>query len=118
MEWAEEDSIANRVSVLVSSSNIRYRFNQAVADIVTGEYGRDAMLGSIRTFVSGSPVAIYSFTMYPFCRKAKDYQEEPSIPYMSIELDLLPRNGGNEIHAKLGQMTRKTSLPSIFIGGE
>jgi glutaredoxin 3 len=61
---------------------------------------------------------MYSFTTCPFCRKAKDYLEEMSIPYVSIELDLLPGNEGNEIRAELGRMTRRTSVPSIFIGGE
>ena len=118
MEWAEEGSIANRFSALVSSSDIGYRFKQGVADVVAGGYDREATSGSIRTFVSGSPVAMYSFTTCPFCRKAKDYLEERSIPYESIELDLLPGNGGNEIRAELGRMTRRTSVPSIFIGGE
>ena len=119
MEWAEEGSIANRFSALVSSSDIGYRFKQAVADVVAGGgYDREATSGSIRTFVTGSPVAMYSFTTCPFCRKAKDYLEEMSIPYVSIELDLLPGNEGNEIRAELGRMTRRTSVPSIFIGGE
>ena len=61
---------------------------------------------------------MYSFTTCPFCRKAKDYLEGQSIPYESIELDLLPGNEGNEIRAELGRMTRRTSVPSIFIGGE
>ena len=119
MEWAEESSIANRFSALVSSSDVGYGFKQAVADVVAGGgYDREAVSDSIRTFVAGSPVAMYSFTTCPFCRKAKDYLEEMSIPYVSIELDLLPGNEGNEIRAELGRMTRRTSVPSIFIGGE
>jgi glutaredoxin 3 len=63
-------------------------------------------------------VTMYSFTTCPFCRTAKDYLDEQSIPYVSIELDLLPDNEGNEIRAELGRITRRTSVPSIFIGGE
>jgi glutaredoxin len=118
MEWAEEDSIANRFSELISSNDIGYKFKQVVADFVAGDYDKEARLGAIRNLISDNPVAMYSFTTCPFCRKAKDYLEERSIPYKAIELDLLPGNEGNEIRAELGRMTRRTSVPSIFIGGE
>ena len=61
---------------------------------------------------------MYSFTTCPFCRKAKDYLDRESIPYRAIELDELDGNEGNEIRAELGRMTKRTSVPSIFIGGE
>mmetsp|Transcript_18797 Transcript_18797/g.28516 ORF Transcript_18797/g.28516 Transcript_18797/m.28516 type:complete len:244 (+) Transcript_18797:88-819(+) len=118
MEWAEEDSFANKLSDVIQSNDIGYKFKQTVADLVAGEYDRDAREESIRTFIGESPVAMYSFTTCPFCRKAKDYLEEQSIAYESIELDLLPGNEGNEIRAELGRITRRTSVPSIFIGGE
>jgi len=118
MEWAEENSFANQFSNMVSSNDIGYKFKQTVADLVAGEYDREERGGSIREFIGGSPVAMYSFTTCPFCRKAKDYLEQQSIPYESVELDLLPGNEGNEIRAELGRLTKRTSVPSIFIGGE
>ena len=118
LEWAEEDSVANKFSQLVSSNGIGYQFKQAVADLVAGDYDREAKGETIRNFIQSQPVAMYSFTTCPFCRKAKDYLEEQSIAYESIELDLLPGNEGNEIRAELGRMTKRTSVPSIFIGGE
>lgn len=118
MEWAEDDSFANKFSTLVASNDIGYKFKQTVADLVAGEYDREAQNDVIRNFVEGAPVAMYSFTTCPFCRKAKDYLDERSIPYEAIELDLLPGNEGNEIRAELGRMTKRTSVPSIFIGGE
>mmetsp|Transcript_56467 Transcript_56467/g.119945 ORF Transcript_56467/g.119945 Transcript_56467/m.119945 type:complete len:227 (+) Transcript_56467:61-741(+) len=118
MEWAEEDSFANQLSNLVQSNDIGYKFKQTVADLVAGEYDREARGESIRGFIGDAPVAMYSFTTCPFCRKAKDFLEEASIPYESIELDLLPGNEGNEIRAELGRLTKRTSVPSIFIGGE
>lgn len=118
MEWAEEDSFANRLSDAVQSNDIGYKFKQTVADLVAGEYDREETGDSIRTFVGETPVAMYSFTTCPFCRKAKDFLEDQSIPYSSVELDLLPGNEGNEIRAELGRVTKRTSVPSIFIGGE
>jgi glutaredoxin len=119
MEWAESDSFANRLSQIISSNDVGYWFKQTVTDIVAGrDYNKEARVNSIRDFVSSAPVTMYSFTTCPFCRTAKDYLDEQSIPYVSIELDLLPDNEGNEIRAELGRITRRTSVPSIFIGGE
>ena len=119
MEWAESDSLANRLSQMISSNDIGYWFKQTVADIVAGgDYNKEERANCIREFVASAPVTMYSFTTCPFCRKAKDYLDEQSIPYVSIELDLLLGNEGNEIRAELGRITRRTSVPSIFIGGE
>ena len=63
-------------------------------------------------------VAMFSFTTCPFCRQAKDYFEENGIKYVSMELDELEGNKGNEIRASLGKMTKRTSVPAIFINGE
>jgi glutaredoxin len=118
MKWAEDNSFANQLSKIVSNNDIGYAFKQTVADLVAGDYDREARRKSITTFIEEYPVAMYSFTTCPFCRKAKDYLAENSIPYVSIELDLMTGNEGNEIRSELGRMTKRTSVPSIFIGGE
>jgi glutaredoxin 3 len=71
----------------------------------------------IESFLANNPVAIFSFSTCPFCRRAKDFLDEKGIQYSSIELDELDGNEGNEIRAMLGKRTRRTSVPSIFIGG-
>jgi hypothetical protein len=58
---------------------------------------------AIQDFISNEPVAMYSFTTCPFCRKAKDFLDEQNIAYKCIELDLLEGNEGNEIRAELGR---------------
>ena len=118
MEWAEENSFANKFSTVVASNDIGYRFKQTVADLVAGDYDEASTIESIENFISSSPVAMYSFTTCPFCRKAKDFLEDQNITYTAIELDLLEDNKGNEIRAALGKITKRTSVPSIFINGE
>ena len=117
MEWAEENSFANTFSTVVASNDLGYKFKQSVADLVAGDYDEASTKKSIEDFISSSPVAMYSFTTCPFCRKAKDFLEDQNIAYSTIELDLLGGNTGNEIRAELGKITRRTSVPSIFIGG-
>ncbi len=116
MEWAEENSFANKFSTVVASNDIGYRFKQTVADLVAGDYDEASTKESIEDFISSSPIAMYSFSTCPFCRKAKDFLEDQNIAYSAIELDLLEDNRGNEIRAALGKMTKRTSVPSILVG--
>jgi glutaredoxin 3 len=125
MEWAEDDSLANKFSVLVSGNDLGYAFKQWVADIVAGDYDKEQVETLVNGFVaptsSSSPspkVKMFSFTTCPFCRKAKDYLEQEGIAYEAMELDELEGNRGNEIRATLGKITKRTSVPSIFINGK
>ena len=138
MEWSEKNSLANRVSEFIASNSLGYLMKQFIADLIAGgDYDQDATREEITTFVgndlsstgtntsnsnsnsssSGKKVAMYSFTSCPFCRQAKDYFEENGIDYAVVELDELEGNKGNEIRAMLGKLTKRTSVPSIFING-
>ena len=75
-------------------------------------------MAEINDFVGSNPVAMFSFTTCPFCRRAKDVLDEKGVPYVSMELDERGGNRGNEIRATLGRMTKRTSVPSIFVGGQ
>jgi len=119
MEWSESDSFANKFSTAVAENGLGYRFKQFVADVVAGgDYDRDAVNARIEGFVEDHPVAIFSFSTCPFCRRAKDLLDEKGIRYEALELDELDGNAGNEIRASLGRKTGRTSVPSIFIGGK
>jgi glutaredoxin 3 len=119
MEWSESNSLANRFSQLIQSNELGYQFKQFVADIVAGDFDKDVTAQNIDSFVdSNHQVAMFSFTSCPFCRRAKDYLDSENISYVSMELDELSDNEGNEIRAMLGRKTRRTSVPSIFINGK
>jgi glutaredoxin 3 len=123
MEWSESNSLANRFSQLIQSNELGYQFKQFVADIVAGDFDKDVTAQKIDSFVdvdsnSNHQVTMFSFTSCPFCRRAKDYLDSENISYVSMELDELPDNEGNEIRAMLGRKTRRTSVPSIFINGK
>lgn len=118
MEWSESDSFANRFSTVVAGNSLGYRFKQFVADIVAGsEYDVEAVNSRIDSFIAENPVAMFSFTSCPFCRRAKDLLDKKGVKYEVLELDELEGNAGNEIRANLGRKTGRTSVPSIFIGG-
>ena len=116
MAWSESQSFANRFSEIMATKG--YAFKQFVADIVAGEYDKDAVDKTIDELILQNDVAMFSFTTCPFCRKAKDILEEQGIPYQTVELDELEGNLGNVIRAQLGRRTGRTSVPSIFVKGE
>jgi glutaredoxin 3 len=116
MAWSNADSMANQLSVFMANQG--YGFKQFVADLVAGkDYDADAVTAQINQFVADHDIAMFSFTTCPFCRRAKDALEERGLPYGVMELDELEGNAGNEYRAQLGRLTRRTSVPSIFIRG-
>lgn len=119
MEWSNGTSWANQFSVLIASNPIGYIFKQTVANLVAGEYNEDEMTAKINQYIQQDTVVMFSFTTCPFCRKAKDILDERNIKYTAIELDTLEeKNEGNVLRAQLGKMTKRTSMPNIFIHGQ
>jgi glutaredoxin 3 len=132
MEWSEKDSFANRFSEIIASNSIGYNFKQTVANLVAGEYDEELTQQKVNDFIKlsetkqgnmffkkeQSTIAMFSFTSCPFCRQAKDYLDENNIKYVTMELDTLDGNEGNEIRATLGILTKRTSVPSIFVNGQ
>jgi glutaredoxin 3 len=115
MEWSEGTSMANQFSEVVASNPLGYRFKQWIADIIAGDYDAEATKTKIQNFISSNDIAMFSFTTCPFCRRAKEALDERGIAYAVMELDELPGNQGNEIRAQLGKLTKRTSVPSIFV---
>jgi glutaredoxin 3 len=119
MEWSESNSLPNLVSEWIASNPLGYMFKQMVADLIAGnDYDKDATMTLIESFISENKVAMFSFTSCPFCRKAKDLLVEKGIEFQVMELDQLEGNLGNQIRSCLGRKTKRTSVPSIFIGGK
>ena len=127
MEWSQSNSWANRFSEIVATNELGYLFKQGVADLIAGEYDRAETQQFLQEFINNNQdgdddnrvdVTMLSFTTCPFCRRAKDYLDETGISYRSLELDELPDNRGNELRASLGRLTRRTSVPAIFVRGQ
>eukprot|EP00527_Entomoneis_sp_CCMP2396_P004557 CAMPEP_0198150196 /NCGR_PEP_ID=MMETSP1443-20131203/49954_1 /TAXON_ID=186043 /ORGANISM="Entomoneis sp., Strain CCMP2396" /LENGTH=237 /DNA_ID=CAMNT_0043815443 /DNA_START=43 /DNA_END=756 /DNA_ORIENTATION=+ len=120
MAWSEPSSVANQFSEFIASNSLGYQFKQFVADLIAGDYDKEAVKETVDNFVNdkSAPIAMFSFTSCPFCRRAKDYLDEAGIRYNVMELDTLEGNMGNEIRAELGKKTTRTSVPSIFVRGD
>ena len=111
MAWSEKDSWANRFSEIMATAG--YGLKQWVADFVAGDYDREQVEKIIQDLVQTNEIAMFSFTTCPFCRRAKDYLDQRGLAYTALEVDQHPM--GNQIRAVLGQQTKRTSMPAIFI---
>jgi glutaredoxin 3 len=120
MEWSNRTSLANQFSVFIASNPIGYMFKQTVANLVAGDYNETMITSQINQYIQQDTVVMFSFTTCPFCRKAKDLLDERNISYTAIELDTMDDtdNRGNIIRAQLGKLTKRTSMPNIFIRGQ
>jgi glutaredoxin len=93
-------------------------FKQYVASSIAGKYDEAEVKQSILSEVNKSPVVMYSFTTCPYCIKAKKLLiEDLGVKNLKvIELDI-DREVGFPIRAELGKLTGRTSVPSVWVGG-
>mmetsp|Transcript_63264 Transcript_63264/g.131625 ORF Transcript_63264/g.131625 Transcript_63264/m.131625 type:complete len:248 (+) Transcript_63264:1-744(+) len=115
-EWAEQNSVAQRVST-ISQIGPFASFKQWIADSIAGDYDVEQINARVDQHIAGAPVAMFSFTTCPFCLKAKSLlAEEMGVKpenVQVIECDEDPE--GNAIRAVLGKRTGRTSMPSVWI---
>lgn len=115
MAWSEPTSLANTFSNIMAKQG--YGFKQWVADIVAGEYDEDQIRARIQDMVDSNDIVMFSFTTCPFCRRAKDALDDRGESYIVLELDGEGENDGNALRSMLGKITRRTSVPCIFVKG-
>lgn len=70
---------------------------------------------------SEHPVTLFSLSWCSYCRGARQLLEQLGIPYQVFELDrgeFLEPHLQDEVRTRLQQLTRSSTLPQLFIGGE
>jgi len=112
--WAEKDSLPQKLSEI--SATRLAGVKQWVAERVAGDFDQVAIDARLDADIGSAAVVLFSFTSCPFCKLAKEALEAKGVTYTAIELDLDP--DGAAVRARLGARTTRTSVPSIWIGGE
>ena len=94
--------------------------DQVNAETAAGEFDAAAIDARLDAALDGAKasgsVLIFSTTTCPFCSRAKELLESKGAKFESIELDTDPN--GKALRARLGARTGRTSVPSVWIGGE
>ena len=92
-------------------------FKQSVADALAGEYDRSAVTAEVHAAASSAPLVLFTWESSPACKKALKLLEETGATPKIVRLDD-PWSEGNVKRAALGRLTGKSSVPSIWVGGE
>jgi glutaredoxin 3 len=111
------DGLVKSASIFASKLQAGDNFKQALADGIAGEYDRAAADAEISRLVDSAPVVVFSWTISPFSKKAKDLLKVAGVEPVVVELDQ-PLDKGNPLRAELGRRTGRTSVPSVWIGGQ
>lgn len=92
-------------------------FKQAMADAIAGEYDRDAITSEVKSLAESAPIVLFTWESSPACKKALKLLEVTGVEPKIVRLDD-PWSEGNPKRAALGRLTGKSSVPSIWIGGQ
>ncbi|EOD14967.1 hypothetical protein EMIHUDRAFT_197665 [Emiliania huxleyi CCMP1516] len=96
--------LQNAFAVFQASKQEGMDFKQSVADAIAGDYDRDSVTADVKEAASSAPLAL------------KLIGETGASPKV-VRLDD-PWDKGNVMRAALGRLTGKSSVPSIWVGGE
>jgi glutaredoxin 3 len=92
-------------------------FKQSVADAIAGEYDYEAVTTDVKSLASSAPVVFFTWESSPACKKALKLIAESGVSPKVVRLDD-PWAEGHPKRAALGRLTGKSSVPSVWIGGE
>jgi len=88
-----------------------------VAAVLAGEYDSAAVRARIQREAAASPVLLYSQTSCPYCKKSKELLAGLGARGVRVvELDTLGAEG-HAVRAELAQLTGRSSVPAIYVGG-
>ena len=111
------DGLSTSISVFQKSMADGDDFKQSVANALAGEYDRGAARAKIEEIVGAAPLVVFSWDASPFSQKALKALAMTGAEVKNVGLDD-PWAEGHPLRAELGRMTGRTSVPSVWIGGE
>lgn len=91
-------------------------FKLIVADLLAGEVEVDKVAAEAESLSTSAPLVLFTWTMSPACKRAKNLLDIMGARYKEIRLDD-PWDEGNKLRAVLGRKLKRTSVPMIFING-
>ena len=112
--WAESDSIPQRLSEFTTQNLAG--FKQFVAESVAGEYDKQAVDATLDASIREGGVVVFAFSNCPFCKSAKELLDAKGADYKWVLIE--EREDGAAMRARLGARTGRTSVPSVWIGGD
>ena len=84
-----------------------------------GNYDSQSINSEIQDLIGSAPIVVYSFVDCPWCIAAQSLlqSEYSDVEVTYVELETLNRRG-KAIRSELAKLTRRTSMPCIFVNGK
>lgn len=111
------ENVQTGISIFQRSTADGADFKQAVADALAGEYDKESVAMNLKELSASAPCVVFTWDASPFSKKALKYLDVAGAKYKNVRLDD-PWSQGNPLRAELGRLVGRTSVPSVFIGGE
>jgi glutaredoxin 3 len=105
---------------LFREASKQYNFKQCMAITIAGDdYDSKQVQEEIKSIVDSNPCVMFIWEASPSCKQAIQAFESmgDNVNLKIVRLDD-PWSEGNKMRAELGKMTGKSSVPSVWIGGE
>ena len=111
------DDVKMRFGILQSSIAEGSSATQCIANVLAGEYDKEAVKDDIQRKIEADPCVMFTWESSPSCKKAVEAFNVIGADVKIHRLDD-PWSEGNPVRAELGKMNGKSSVPAIFINGE
>lgn len=109
------ESMINGLTVAIQKSPLA-EGKKRLAQLQAGDYDAAAIKSKVDAYIANNPVIIFSFSTCPFCKNAKALLDDMGVSYTAVELNQV--EDGMAMRATLAEMTGRTSMPNIWIGGQ
>jgi glutaredoxin len=113
-----QDSL-ERQEILIKSAVGGVPPEQAIAEALAGKHDQKAMESEVLDLAKSAPVVVFTWDNSPSCKQAIRYLEQAGAKPKIIRLDQPWKwDIGAQQRAALGRLTKRSSVPSVWIGGE
>jgi glutaredoxin 3 len=112
-----KQEVTTRIEIFQQTKADGYDNKQALADVLAGEYEREAIRAKVDEFISSAPAVMFTWESSPSCKQAVKAFDVAGAKVKIVRLDD-PWDEGNPMRAELGKMVGRSSVPVVFIGGK
>jgi len=112
---AESSSLAAAVVPAMQGGAHRRRGRGAVGAVPCRAEGPVGVAQTVRNVVQEQPVTVFSKSWCPYCNQVKSALSKLGVEYRALELDDFVEE--REIQDTLYEMTGRSTVPSVWIGG-
>lgn len=109
--------VQTRLRIFQESKSSGDSTKLAIANVLAGEYDEESVRANVVELSKSAPCVMFTWQSSPSCKQAVEVFDKMGVEYKVVRLDD-PWDEGNEMRAQLGKITNKTSVPSVWIGGE